>query len=200
MTSDQRLYATLVRLYPRRFRDDFADEMLAAFGELVEHNGRAATWRRVLVDLVVTVPIYRLETLMAPQRSTAALAALALTFAVGAVATFAMGVWPAALLLVLVAVVIGGSQRSHLARSLRPGNASHRRRLLIRGAVLGLTAAGVLAVGLFDLGDESQWPTNRLLLYNTLFFGAVVAAFAHLVIACRHPADTSNLRSVAESA
>lgn len=197
MRSDQRLYATLVRLYPRRFRDDCADEMVVVFGELVERNGRAATWRRVLVDLVVTVPIYRLETVMAPQRSTVVLTALALTFALGAVATFAIGVWPAAVILLLVAVVIGVSERSHLARSLRPENPSHRRRLLIRGAVLGLMAVGVLVVGLFDLGDESRWPADRLLLYNTLFFGAAVAATAHLVIAFRHPDDTSNLTSAA---
>jgi hypothetical protein len=197
MTSDQRLYATLVRLYPRRFRHDFADEMVVVFGELVERNGRAATWRRVLVDLVVTVPVYRLETFMAPQRSTAALTALALTFAVGAVTTFAIGVWPAAVVLLLVAVVIGVSERSHLARSLRPENPSHRRRLLIRGAVLGLMAISVLVVGLIDLGDETHWPADRLLLYNTLFFGAVVAAFAHLVIAYRQPDDTSNLTSAA---
>src|SRR5439155_191487 len=83
-TADQRLYATFMRLYPRQFRHDFADDMVLAFDELVEHNGRAATWRRVLVDLVVTVPTYRLETVMAPQRPTNALVAFAATLAVGA--------------------------------------------------------------------------------------------------------------------
>jgi hypothetical protein len=197
MTGDQRLYATLVRLYPRRFRHEFADDMVLAFGELIEHNGRSATWRRVLVDLVVTVPSYRLETVMAPQRSTNALVALAVTLALGAAATFAIGVWPVAAMLLLVAVVIVTTERSHLARSLRPETPSHRRRLLARSAALGLTAAAVLVIGLFDLGDESHWPADRLLLYNTLFLGAAVAALAHLVVALRHPDDTPKLTSTA---
>jgi hypothetical protein len=200
MTADQRLYGTLVRLYPRQFRHDFADDMVLAFGELVEHNGRAATWRRVLVDLVVTVPTYRLETVMAPQRSTSALTALAVTLALCAVATFAAGVWPVAAILLLVAVVIGVTERSHLARSLRPRSRSHRRRLLARSAVLGLIAGAVLVIGLVDLGDESHWPAGRLLLYNTLFLGAVVAALTHLVVGFRHPDDMSKLTSASRHA
>ena len=93
--------------------------------------------------------------------------------------------------------MIGVSERTHLARSLRPENPSHRRQLLIRGAVLGLMAVGVLAIGLFDLGDESHWPAGRLLLFNALFFGAVVAALAHLVIAVRHPDNTPHLPTAA---
>ena len=197
MTPDHRLYATLVRLYPRQFRHDFADDMVLVFGELVEHKGRAATWRRVLVDLVVTVPTYRLETVMAPQRSANALVVLVATLTLGAVATFAIGVWPVAAILLLVAVVIGITERSQLARSLRPENPSHRRRLLARSAVLGLIAVAVLVIGLADLGDESHWPAGRLLLYNTLFLSAVVAALAHLVVAFRHPDDTSNVTSAA---
>src|SRR5436190_7267157 len=134
MTRDHRLYATLVRLYPRRFRHDCTDDMVLVFDELFEHKGRAATWRRVVVDLVVTVPIYRLETVMAPQRSTNALVALAVTLTLGAVATFAIGVWPLAAILLIVAVVIGFTERSHLARSLQAENPSHRRRLLARSA------------------------------------------------------------------
>jgi hypothetical protein len=99
--------------------------------------------------------------------------------------------------LLVVAVVIGVSERSHLARSLRPENQSHRRRLLIRSAVLGLMAVGVVAIGLFDLGDESHWPAGRLVLYNTLFFGAVVAALAYLIVAARHPDNTPHVTSAA---
>jgi uncharacterized membrane protein len=106
-------------------------------------------------------------------------------------------VWPVAAILLLVAVVIGITERSHLARSVRPENQSHRRRLLARSAVLGLTAVAVLVIGLFDLGDESHWPSDRLLLYNTLFLGAVVAALAHLVVALRHPDDTSKVTAAA---
>lgn len=197
MTADQRLYATLVRLYPRQFRDDFADEMVVAFGELVEHDGRAATWRRVLVDLMLTVPAYRLETVMAPHRSTNALIAFAMALALGAAATFAVGAWPVAAILLLVAAAIGITQRSDLARSLRPGNPSHRRRLLARSAVLGLVAVAVVVIGLFDLGDESHWPAGRLALYNALFLGAVVAALAHLVVAVRHPSGASNVSAAA---
>jgi hypothetical protein len=193
MTADHRLYATLVHLYPRRFRHEFADDMVVAFDDFIEHRGRAATWRRVIVDLIVTVPIYRLETVMAPQRSPNALVAICATLVVGAVVTFAMGLWPVAAVLLLTAVVIGITQHSQLARSLRPGSGSHRRRLLARSAVLALLAVAVLVVGMVDLGDESHWPAGRLLLYNALFFAAVVAALAHLVVAFRHPDGTPDL-------
>jgi tetrahydromethanopterin S-methyltransferase subunit C len=200
VTADQRVYASLVRLYPRQFRLDFADEMILAFGELIEHDGRAATWRRVFVDLVVTVPTYRLETIMAPQRSTTALVALVAALAVGAAAAFAVGVWPVAAILLVVAMVIGVTERSHLARSLRPATPLHRRRLLARSAALGLIAVAVLVIGLFDLGDESHWPADRLLLYNALFLGAVVAAFAHLAVALRHPDGIAKLTSTVDPA
>jgi hypothetical protein len=55
----------------------------------------------------------------------------------------------------------------------------------------------VLAIGMFDLGDESHWPAGRLVLYNALFFGAVVAALAHLIVAARHPDDVTPLSSAA---
>ena len=44
MTSEQ-LYATLVRLYPRQFREDFADDMVAAFGEHVARTSAVASGR-----------------------------------------------------------------------------------------------------------------------------------------------------------
>jgi len=60
-----------------------------------------------------------------------------------------------------------------------------------------LSVVAVLVIGLFDLGDESHWPADRLLVYNMLFLGALVAALAHLVVALRHPHDTLKLTSAA---
>ena len=64
MTAD-RLYAALLHLYPASFRDEYGDEMLAAFREM--HRRRTRTrlsfWMFVLVDTVRTAGAERLDTM-----------------------------------------------------------------------------------------------------------------------------------------
>jgi hypothetical protein len=45
------LYARLLRLYPRRFRDRFGDEMQAVFADLVRDSGSWRAFGKELVDL-----------------------------------------------------------------------------------------------------------------------------------------------------
>lgn len=46
-----RLYACLLRLYPRRFRERFGDEMQAVFADLVQDSGSVRAFGKELVDL-----------------------------------------------------------------------------------------------------------------------------------------------------
>ena len=45
-------YHFLLGLYPRTFRDRFASDLEADFGELLRTHGALATWRRVVPDLL----------------------------------------------------------------------------------------------------------------------------------------------------
>ena len=80
------LYRSLVRLYPRAFRHDYADDLVQNFADLIAHHGPSRTWRRTAVDLAVTVPRYRLETVMNPRHTNTTLyiaTAIVATAAVG---------------------------------------------------------------------------------------------------------------------
>jgi putative ABC transport system permease protein len=50
-------YRFLLRLYPREFRARFASDLEADFGELLRTRGAFATWRRVVPDLLRSVPL-----------------------------------------------------------------------------------------------------------------------------------------------
>lgn len=69
-----RAYRALLRLYPRRFRDDYCDEMTRVFAQQL-HYARVAegwvgvlrVWARSLADLVVTAPAEHLEDELVPR-------------------------------------------------------------------------------------------------------------------------------------
>jgi hypothetical protein len=67
------VYRVLVRLYPADFRRHHGDDLAQLFADLVERDGASAAWRRTVIDLVVTVPRYRLETIMSTRRTTTTL-------------------------------------------------------------------------------------------------------------------------------
>jgi hypothetical protein len=51
-----RVYALLLRLYPRKFRDEFGEEMKATFARLLEDEAATSrAWRLVLAELVPTL-------------------------------------------------------------------------------------------------------------------------------------------------
>jgi len=53
----QTAYRVLLCLYPREFRARFASDLEADFGELLRTRGALATWRRVVPDLLRSVPL-----------------------------------------------------------------------------------------------------------------------------------------------
>jgi hypothetical protein len=187
MIAGSSVYRTLLRLYPSDFRRDFHDDLVQLFSDLVERDGAAAARRCTVVDLAVTVPRYRLETVMSSRRSTAALIALIGVLVVGAVTTLAAGFGLAAVVLLLLAAGIAVVERSHLARSLRPDDRGQRHRTWVASALWALLAVGVLVVGMIDLGGNESWPMGRVLVYNSMFLGAAVAAIATFVVGLRRP-------------
>lgn len=68
MTRHVRAYRALLRLYPARFRDDYAEEMARLFGEQVgdarAEGGRTAVvglWARAIADVLETAPGHHLR-------------------------------------------------------------------------------------------------------------------------------------------
>ncbi len=187
MATGASVYRVLVKMYPREFRSAYGDDLQQVFADLVAQDGAAATWRRTAVDLAVTVPRYRLESLMSSRRSTAVLVAVVAALGVSAMVTFASGFGIAAVVLLTLAVGIAAAERSQLARSLRSADTSDRHRRLATSGVCALVAVAVLGVGIVDLGGEDKWPMNRVLVYNVLFITAAIAALAMLVGGLRRP-------------
>jgi hypothetical protein len=177
MAAGTSVYRVLVRLYPRRFREHYADDLILHFEDLVRGYGAGYAWRRTAVDLLVTVPRYRMETIMEPRHSARGVALLVAVFAVAGVLGFFVG-FAAALLLVVVSIAIAVAERGRLASSLRPPTASRRQRLLVASGLLVLASLATVSIGFADLGDDDQWPTGRLLLYNAVFFSLLFAALA----------------------
>lgn len=98
----QALYRALVVLYPRSFRDGYADPMSQLFADRVRDVG-ARAWLRVVPDLVRTVPVERIEAVMSRLGPGARVLALALAV-LGATAV-SIGIGAGAVPIIAVAVV-----------------------------------------------------------------------------------------------
>lgn len=175
MAAGTSIYRALVRLYPQNFRDHYADDLVLHFEDLARRDGANRAWRRIAVDLLVTVPRYRMETIMKPHHSAWGVALLVAVFAVAGVLGYFAGFAPA-VLFVVVSIAIAVAERGRLASSLHPPTTSRRRRLLVASGLLLLAGLATLFIGFTDLGDDDQWPTDRLLLYNAVFFILLAAA------------------------
>ena len=93
-TLGERLYRLLLRLYPRDFSEDYADEMTRLYRDRVRDEGLTNVWLPVLVDVARTAPREQISTLLQDVRHAwrtwrrtpglALAAVLTLAFGVGA--------------------------------------------------------------------------------------------------------------------
>lgn len=189
MTAHVRTYRAVVGLYPEGFRSEFGEDLVRHFAELVSDLGPRRAWSRTLLDLIITVPIYRLEAIMTPSRSHVALNLTVVTLAAGLVSIFAgatstLGAILGVVLLGAVAVV-AITQRSKLARSLRPANGSRARRFTfaaISGAVLAAAIVGyVMAIG------DGHISGGVLVAFNLVGMVALIATGVFLAKGLRTP-------------
>jgi len=134
MADRHRLYRALIRLYPRRFRRDYGDDLVQHFADLVTDRGARAAWRRTSLDLTITIPRYHLERIMNDQRSTVAINIIIVLLAVGGIASFFVDF--SSPLLLAAAAALAVTQRSALAKALRVPDTNRRHRRLKTAAVL----------------------------------------------------------------
>ena len=97
-------YRRLAALYPRSFRDEYGDDLVAAFSEQLADEGAGRVWLSTIRDLVVTVPSQHLEARMnRPAPQTVAIIASGFTVA-SVVLALAAGTGPVAGIFLLAAV------------------------------------------------------------------------------------------------
>ena len=165
-------YAAAVRLYPRGFREEYGDDLVALAEDMRHDLGRPRAAVRLACDLLVSLPARHLEVLVKRPAPVlvpvlAALLALALV-PLAAVLGSAAGL---GLLVIAVTSGVVATLAYPSARVVREGRLSARWwQLLLVGAVVLGTVAGCQAV--FDNNSEALWP---------LAFLGVVGGWACLI-------------------
>ncbi len=186
MAAHERTYRAVVRLYPRQFRQRYGDDLAQAFADLVERDGLAGACGRTIIDVLVTLPRYRLEAVMNPWQSSLALfLTIAGLVAVG-VMSILVGLYPGAVLLP-AGVILGVAQRSQLARAMRAPDARRRQHLLASAALLAASCAIGTTAMYLDLRGDDHWPGGKLALYNLFFFATAFGALGCLAAGIRSP-------------
>lgn len=181
-----RAYRLLIRLYPRRFRDDFGDDLCQLFEDLVEERGRVGAWRISSIDLLVTLPRMHMERIMNPNQTTRAIYLSIVLLTITGMAGILTDLFPLALLLV-VAVGVAVAQRSALSKAIRVPDAHLRRRRLRMSALLGATFIACYIVYLATIGDSWTARETVLALFGTAcMIGAAAFLLAGLLTPRAH--------------
>jgi hypothetical protein len=178
------LYRRAVRLYPRRFRDDYGHDLVLLVADQLRDEPAWRVAARNAVDLVLTLPIRHLEAHM--NRTPTAL--VPATFGALALSAIIVGITVGHPLVLLACVAIGiaagglGLLAVHRARPLtqpRPTSA-HCWRLLAGGA--GLMAALIVITTITGELPEGTWLVAMItgLTALVLMGAGVVLGIAHL--------------------
>lgn len=179
----QALYRALVALYPRSFRDGYADPMAQLFADRLRDVG-ARAWLRAVPDLFRTVPIERIEAVMSRLGRGGRVVALASVVLGAAAVAVGVGAGAAPLIAVGVAGVLV-SQR-HLFASLPGGERAPLRHAVVQAwwapvaALLGVVMilAGIGTVfEAANLGGRIVGSTLLLAFGGAMLFGLMRRPF-----------------------
>lgn len=168
------VYAALLFLYPADLRAAHGAEMVQVLDDLVRERGRSV-WARVALDLAVSVPRTRLESLMhrTPGTSTVTVTILAIGTLASLAALLLFG--PAGLPVPIAVIAVLLSQRSSLARAMgsdedgRPGGLA-----AVGAAVSTVVFLGTLAAWLAGIQRGYGFDDGVLLVFNVLGFGSLI--------------------------
>jgi hypothetical protein len=183
MSAPHTLYRSLLRLYPSSFRGHYGDDLVQHFADLVTDRGARAAWTRTGVDLLVTVPRYRLESMMNQQHSATSLNVAITLLAAGGVLSLLTGEYPGMVLLA-AALALGVAQRSTLARAIRTPDSNRRRRRLGTAGVLTVVFLASYVI-LFN-PSKDRWAGGEQMLI-AIGVSAMVGAIVFLVVGLLTP-------------
>jgi hypothetical protein len=183
--SAHRIYLALTWLYPRDFRDRYRDDLVQIHADLTRESGPVGAWCRTTLDLLVTVPRYRMETLMKESLSPITLAVAIATMAVAGIASVFVTDVRVAVVLLPLAIVLAVTQRSKLARSMHAVNGARmRRKRLTTAAVLAVSLVVIFFAGPLVLGDH--WGIDAIALFG-LWFVLLIAAVVYFIAGITTP-------------
>lgn len=156
MTSQLGLYRAATRLYPREFRDQYRDDMVAIAGMQLHDGPRVIIAARLIRDLAISIPAQHLESLMRRPSPlllptlAASLGAMALATAVllGTAASLPLLVFAAA----AVAIACWSYSVAHVVRERSLSR--HWWQLLLAGAV----SLGAVVIGQALTGNRDWMP------------------------------------------
>jgi hypothetical protein len=153
----QALYRTVLLLYPRSFRQHYAEPMAQVFGDRVRDVG-AKAWLRTVPDLARTVPLQRVEAVMARLGPGARVVALA--FVVLGAAVVSIGFGGGALPVVAVAVVAVLVSQRHLLASIPSGDRAPLRHAVVQAwwaPIAALLGLAMLLMGIGTIFEAHNW-------------------------------------------
>lgn len=190
------LYRSLSRLYPKAFRAEYGDDLVATFTEQLRDESAARVWWSTVRDLVVTVPSQHLEVRMKrPTPRTVAMIATAVTFAALVLAVVA-GTGPVVGVFLLAAVaalaVATLSWRAARSAEQQATSAQSRWRTLLLCGV-ALVAAVIVVINVPPYNDKELPGAGWALMMLSLIAGvALITVGASLGLSRRanSPAPT----------
>lgn len=164
-------YRRLTSLYPKSFRDEYRNDLVATFAEQLRDEGAARTWLSTLRDLTVTVPSQHLETHMnRPSAQTVAVIASSVT-AAALIAALISGTGPVVgvFLLIAVASLVVATLGWKAARPAAPNDAKVANRwrpILAVGVALLVAAIVTINVPPYNNKDlpEPGWAVMMIAL------------------------------------
>jgi hypothetical protein len=176
-------YRALVRLYPRSFREAYAEDLQLLLRDQLRDEPALRVWSRALLDLALTVPAQHLESRMArppaPAALYGALSAVSLAVAALGVLVAGLSVLGAVGLVVFVPLTVVAWRRS---QALGDGShaAAHWWKYLVAGAT-GLVVALLSVAGRDELA-AGPWA----LFAATLLTSVALLATGLVLLAVRH--------------
>lgn len=183
-------YRALLRLYPRRFRDEYGADMALLFADQLRDEPAARVWARSAVDLALTAPAQHLEAHMnrAPSPLVPVLFAPIGVSGLGIAAVGGTG--PGMLAVGLSIAVVALGLAAVAWRNLRTVGtddvSAHWWKLISGGAGMLAAFAGVTTIT-GELPQALWWPMIITLFCALALLGTgVVLGIAHLAARPRH--------------
>ena len=180
------LYGGLLRLYPRAFRLEYGEDMTQMLALQLRDERALRVWCRTAVDLALTVPALRLESLMSGLRTRPSAfylytAASVASFVLTAVSGTSIGIGAAGLLpgVVFAGLAVVAWRR---ARTLGGAVSVGWRRFLGAG-VAGIAACTVVANLVGEL------PSNTWLVWMLALLVSMVLAAVGIILGLMQAAD-----------